>query len=115
LHVIGWTDRHYIYGLYDPRTDECGYVGYTCDPRGRHRRHVVDAPKARYPVGVWIQTLLEADVMPDMRILEETSEEHWDAAERWWIHYMRSKGEPLTNVSPGGRLSGGYWRVTECG
>lgn len=44
----------FIYGLTCPRTGNVRYVGKSSDPKKRLRRHLQDAPLARYHRECWL-------------------------------------------------------------
>lgn len=62
--------RHYVYGLYDPRTGDMGYVGYTNSPAGRLSEHLAVAYRDQQKgVAAWVRSLLDEGVTPQLRIL----------------------------------------------
>jgi len=97
----------YIYGLYDPRTNEIRYVGKTknsiecrlrehlCDARnimhGNKRRRI----NKRY---AWIISLLIQGELPGIKLLEIVSLDNWKAREIHWIARLPC----LTNMTIGG-------------
>ena len=92
-----------IYGLIDPRDNQCRYVGKTNNFKRRGREHVLPANlRAHTHKNKWLKSLIKNDVLPDMFVLEETCESDWEVAEEFWIGYLRMIGSNLTNGSSGG-------------
>lgn len=100
-------DCVYIYGLYDPRSNECRYVGKTCDMGFRLRRHIQGARLgADTYCARWVKILLAEGVLPEIRPLSVAFPdlgESWEDAERAWISSMAASGSRLTNIAVGGR------------
>jgi hypothetical protein len=90
-----------IYGLFDPDTGNCGYLGKTTNLKARLANHLSQALHGSLPRNVWIRSLSKA---PLVQILD-WSPLVWQESERWWIKEMRQRGHLLTNVAEGG--SGG--------
>jgi len=89
-----------IYGLFDPRTGECFYVGKANNPSKRFAEHLSctkNAKKYR-----WIQSIVDAGYQPELRTLEVLPYAEWEASEIRWIYQMTREGHPLTNQTPGG-------------
>ncbi len=94
-----------IYGLYDPRTDALRYIGKTKSARCKVRlmEHCSSKTiKQRHHRSVWIQSLLKLGLKPEMRVIEETTEQCWQERERFWVEYFRHRGADLTNTTDGG-------------
>lgn len=94
-----------IYGLYDPRDGVCRYVGKTIKPLAeRLRGHVNDARRRKHSVRrfSWVLSLLDAGVMPAIKLLEKVSDGRWADAERKWIAKFRADGIDLINTTDGG-------------
>ena len=90
-----------IYGLIDPRTSECRYVGKTSRLKQRTQDH--STIKDRTPRYVWISDLRAAGLMPEPVILEELPDgAAWQEYEQFWISYMRCLGSNLLNMTLGG-------------
>lgn len=99
-----------IYGLRDPRSGECRYVGKTDkDLKTRLRRHINRA--ATYPGSTrcasWIAALRSDGMRPEIFLLEEVAE-GWPEAEQFWIAYLRFLGAELTNLTDGGATTHGH-------
>lgn len=93
----------YIYGLYDPRTDACRYVGKTINLRQRFYGHVKYL--AQDYKSHWINELKHEGLKPTMRVLEEihnSDDTDWQHRERYWIGRMLIEGCRLTNLDSGG-------------
>lgn len=99
----------YIYVLIDPRDGAIRYVGRTVRPLAvRRRGHVVEArspaiaPSAK---AEWVRELLDGGVLPEIAVVEETTEGEAPDAERRWIARYEAAGTALLNVA-GSRFEG---------
>lgn len=95
-----------IYALVDPENFEIRYVGASKAPRKRLSHHLMTARKHRGDNPAkeeWIRTLLAQGLKPLLEILECTTVDKWQAAERYWIGCCRVFGFDLTNIDRGGR------------
>ncbi len=93
-----------IYGLCDPETKECRYVGKTNDIDDRLREHkheIVNSHLHTHKVN-WLRSL---DCMPEVKILQEVDDEHWEDAEIYWINKLKFQFANLTNFAKGGQTS----------
>lgn len=90
----------YIYGLVDPRSNELRYIGKTIDLGQRYRDHLKD--KTTGHRGNWLRSLKRAGVKPVMVEIEQTDQENWAAAERFYIAFFRHAGCNLINSTDGG-------------
>lgn len=100
-----------IYGLIDPRSGRCRYVGKTKgDESKRLRAHICDAMRrgGEIPRFRWINQLLALGLTPQSVTLERVHEEDWRAAERMWIAEMRHRFHDLLNATDGGDGVHGY-------
>lgn len=98
----------YIYGLCDPGSSTVRYVGKTFNVRDRLAQHLYKkrvTVNGMNPCATWIDSLKESGQRPDLIVLEETTEEEWEAKEQEWIKTLIDQGIELLNVSAGG-LSG---------
>jgi hypothetical protein len=93
----------FIYDLSDPRTGEVRYVGKSVRPRERLATHIREA-RAGSIVHCkrWIAGLLAEGLAPVLGIIEETTRESANEAERYWIGCLLTAGSTLTNRTPGG-------------
>lgn len=92
----------YIYGLCDPRTNECRYIGKSERPAERLTNHMNE--KSNCHRSHWLQSLRRQGLKPEMVIFERIEGEGWpwQCSERFWIAYGRAQGWPLTNNTEGG-------------
>jgi group I intron endonuclease len=93
----------YIYGLYDPRTGECRYIGKTIHPEVRLRDHRRETGKTKKHG--WVHDLKKAGLYPTMKILEtfeSFSNDDWIELEKKWISEMIGVGMSLLNLNAGG-------------
>jgi hypothetical protein len=111
LNALREHIRH-VYALIDPRDGLVRYVGCSANPARRMHGHLSYARKGRdihTLKGAWIKSLLDASIVPSLRILESTSAD-WESAERKWIEYYR---EEAFNVADGGSGSPGFVQSDE--
>lgn len=86
----------FIYILVDPRRPEgVRYVGQTLTPRSRLIQHCCESGQSGKCQ--WIEALARDGIMPQMIVVEETTESESDAKERLWI--ARFKLSDLVNAS----------------
>jgi hypothetical protein len=107
----------YIYGLIDPRTHQCRYVGKTVLTPNR-RLHVHKwRSKAEGHKGhsmAWIASLCRDGSEPEVITLEEVAPGgDWVEAEQFWIEYLRWLGAELCNHSIGGEGQTGFKQTPE--
>lgn len=91
----------FIYGLCDPRTGFCRYVGKADDPEVRLYRHRCSDGKKCRRVS-WLKSLKSQGLKPEMFVFEEVPIADWQQSERFWIEYMRFLGCSLVNSTTGG-------------
>lgn len=92
-----------IYALCDPDTREVRYVGFSSRARIRLYNHICEARHGgTTPKCQWIRSLLERDLRPELRFVEEVSFNSWKERECYWIEEFRRQGFDLTNVVAGG-------------
>lgn len=90
-----------VYSLGDPRDNSIHYVGQTrhFDVKDRlvtHLRKLETERKYKTkfnPCQVWIITLLEAGVTPEIHLIDDRGV--WDVIEAVWIERYRVAGHPL--------------------
>lgn len=90
----------FIYGLNDPETGECRYVGKSNNPKKRRWDHV--SSNANYHSVNWIKSLKARGLKPLLEILQEVPFDDWKIWERVWIKASRLIGMKLTNHTDGG-------------
>ena len=96
-----------IYGLADPNSRELRYIGKTSKSlKQRLNGHIRDNSKC-HRVN-WIKGLMKIGLMPEIFVIEETTEDYWEREERWFINYFRAIGCNLTNGTDGGEGSYGF-------
>ena len=96
-------DPTVIYGLIDPRTRECRYVGKSKNAPKRLKEHLgMRALQQQTHLSKWIKSLKNKDLSPNIIILEQTDADNWKEAEIFWVGYMKFLGAKLTNGTSGG-------------
>ncbi len=98
--------QFYVYGLFDPYTDELRYVGKTNNIENRYKQHLRE--NATTHKANWIKTLVSARTKPQIIVFEQfTTEKEAIAAEIDLIAYYKFVGCRLTNLLSGGSGSSG--------
>lgn len=98
-----------IYGVIDPVTNECRYVGKTVDLKNRIRKHLYTSRvQCVNHKDYWIRSVVNKGVDPIFIELEVVPKGvGWEEYERFWISYLKVLGARLCNhTSGGGGLSG---------
>ena len=94
----------WIYGLCECGSDTVRYVGKTKrELSDRLAQHISNAKsdRPRCPrVAAWLGELEAVGATPQIIVLEQSDEEHWDSRERYWIAKLASP--QLLNISEGG-------------
>ncbi len=90
----------YIYALVDPDDSTVRYIGKTSYPRRRLVEHV-KARQRNYGLVAWVRALTKIGKAPLMWMLQTTTRERWQAAEKAWIRLARRHGD-LFNIEDGG-------------
>lgn len=94
----------YIYGLICPLGQEIRYVGKTINLKSRLKNHLFNVNHSNGPHRKnWIKKLLSKNIFPVLTVLEISNNENWAEREKYWIRYLKNKGNNLTNISIGGR------------
>lgn len=92
-----------IYGLIDPQTNECRYVGKAKDLIQRLKDHCKSSSlRAHTHKNSWIKSVLSDGHQPEIVAFERAPEHEWEEAESFWIAYFKMLGAKLTNGSLGG-------------
>jgi hypothetical protein len=94
----------YIYGLQDPETKECRYVGFTSGSLvNRLICHISEAKKqSKRHKERWIRTLFTRQLLPEIFEIAPTRPDCWQEDERFYIAYFKYIGCRLTNACAGG-------------
>lgn len=94
---------YYLYALFDPNLNIPKYIGITCDPKRRFRKHIED--KTITKKTKWIQSLISGGKMPVMKLLKKTEDVHkvidWEIKA---ISLLKDKYK-LTNTTDGGEYA----------
>lgn len=89
----------FIYGLFDPTTDELRYVGKTKNPATRIVQHMREKTRYVSYKNNWLKSI---GVTPVIKVIAESSIEDVDQDEQFYIEYFKSLGARLTNQTDGG-------------
>lgn len=99
------TASYWTYGIFDPRTGLCVYVGQTSDFKARCRQHLAThrTKKTKYGSGsikTWLCAAHAAKIEPIILPLElvETEEESLISESKWVDRLGRALGHPLRNL-----------------
>lgn len=105
-------NRISIYGLLDPRTGDCFYVGKTKNKiEYRLQQHIVETSKNNYNKYKVIQDIINAGYKPVIKELLVVDDYFdsvldcnvWEYYEMFCIKYVREElNQPLTNIAVGG-------------
>lgn len=97
--------KTFIYTLEYP-TGNIKYVGKSDNPNKRLRKHIKEAKyRNKNHRDKWINSLSES---PLLNVIEETTYEHWQDREIYWINFYKEKGFILVNGTDGGEGSNGF-------
>jgi len=89
-------NQQYIYVLVDPNTDDIRYVGKSKNPQTRMTDHINGHGRGAKKY-MWVDSLVENNQKPLLRILEKCDESEVRERERYWIKYFNNMGFDLTN------------------
>jgi len=94
---------NYIYVLIDPRDNQIRYVGKTNNIKTRLTEHCTprNLKNNTYKVN-WIRSVLNYNLRPILKVIEQCDESNWQEREIYWIKYYRDLGYDLTNATEGG-------------
>lgn len=88
-----------IYGLFDPRTGKCHYVGQTRrKPDDRLAQHLAGHIVENQAKYLWIKELRSVCLLPRIETIEIVEGDDAVSREQAWILRMRTEGHPLTNL-----------------
>lgn len=94
----------FIYGLFDPETLRCRYIGRTTQPQTRLVAHVSTSKQRILGTPekhAWINSLTKKGIQPIMVILEQCTATDGRKKEIEWVDKMLSVGADLVNdLSP---------------
>lgn len=106
-----------VYGLYDPNSHECRYIGLSTTGITRPKSHKYDLTRAFHTNDykqAWLRKLAEEGKTYYFRVLEFVSkEEELGNCEKKWIAFGRENGWRLTNATEGGEGPMGDEHLTE--
>ena len=93
-----------IYGLIDPRTNQCRYIGKTTQKLlKRLQHHIRESKHAKHHRACWIKGLIIDGTTPEIFEIERIAiDENWKEAESFWISYFKFLGQKLVNRTSGG-------------
>lgn len=92
----------HIYGLHDPRSGICRYIGKTNNPNKRFKDHLCKSLGDNPHKKNWILSLRAAGLRPRLEILRTVPADGWKTWERAFIQEYRKFGFDLTNALDGG-------------
>lgn len=92
----------FIYGLNDPDTGACRYIGKSDRPKERFKLHLWQSKNVNSHRECWIAGLMNAGKLPVLEILDEVPRIDWQYYEREYIRIFRAIGFSLTNGTLGG-------------
>ncbi|MFA5177753.1 MAG: GIY-YIG nuclease family protein [Candidatus Omnitrophota bacterium] len=98
--------KTFIYSLEYP-IGNIRYIGKSDNPKERLKKHIKEAKyRNKNHKDKWINSLSEP---PILNVIEETTYEHWQVREMYWINFYKEKGFNLVNGTDGGEGSNGYF------
>lgn len=100
----------FIYGLKDPLTNDIRYVGKTIGLNRRYNAHIANSKIRKVHSSLWIKSLMNKGVKPELVLIETVNEENWIEREKYWISFYR-KLYDLTNITDGGESNTNYARM----
>ena len=92
----------FIYGLFDPLTNELRYVGKSINPIIRLRKHISERNLHDSYKDRWLRKLYGINLKPELIIIDEVCLSNWQFWESFYIEYFKSIGCRLTNGTLGG-------------
>lgn len=97
------SEISYIYGLYSTRDNNIRYIGYSCEPIVRYKKHLRESKYLKYHRHKWIQKELSEDFQIKLEILGCYKQEDIYNKEIEYIADFKSKGFNLVNGNEGGK------------
>lgn len=91
-----------IYEIIDPRDGSVRYIGKANNTQKRFKQHLRDARRLTRPIHAWLSKMVEADMIPQVRVVAMCRHEHWQEVEKAVIAQGRADGYPLLNLAEGG-------------
>lgn len=86
---------YYCYGLFDPRNNECRYVGASWNVNARLSLHYGD--KSNAEKRAWFRELDALGLVAEVRILEPIRQWQTTPIERKWVEHYHNLGHRLLN------------------
>lgn len=98
----------FIYAIYNPqKPNEIRYIGKTINLKKRLYTHIYLSKKGlKRPLNLWIKKILDNNILPAIKIIENVNEKNWADREKYWINFY--KNEKLLNLTDGGESNYGY-------
>lgn len=91
--------KAYIYGLFDPRTSNCFYVGLTIDYENRMKCYFVWNRNVNADAARIISDIRKDGLQPISKILEECAYSGRRNREAFWVLKMHESGNSLVNIA----------------
>lgn len=94
--------KNFIYYLADPITKKIVYIGKTKNPTKRLKDHCRKDTRNRCKLDNWKNQIIDQGLKPEMKILEEVTENDVNDREKFYINFYLSNGNNLLNMTGGG-------------
>jgi predicted GIY-YIG superfamily endonuclease len=93
------AQKHTVYGLKDPRTDEVRYIGMTVNVTQRFSYHISRIDKSNQTKQSWLDDLKANSLQPDLIIIEDNLDrQEAFVREKYWLQIYLEQGANLTNM-----------------
>lgn len=92
----------FIYALCEPHSRTVRYIGKANDPKHRFLEHLWYSVKFQSHLGCWLRSLLSQGEKPNLVILREIPDSHWQISEERYIRLAKGLGMSLVNGTEGG-------------
>ena len=109
-HQITETPIYQIYGLYDPRDQQCWYVGRTCLKLEDRLTYHWGSRKAHHCLAQWLAGLESAVLYPEVKLIDVGQDPE---LEYFWISRMINLFHPIQNKITAGRYR--HCSIDSCG